>query len=71
MEFDFDVRGIQSGQWVTFQNREGEKFGPHMDNCSRSYFISAWFNRCGLARVPNILVTHFSAALGWGILKDI
>ena len=37
MKFDLDVRWIQSGQWVTFQSREGEKFGPHMDNRSRSH----------------------------------
>ena len=37
MKFDLDVRWIQSGQWVTFQSREGEKFGPHMDNYSRSH----------------------------------
>ena len=38
MKFDLDVRWIQSGQWVTFQSGEGEeKFGPHMDNCSRSH----------------------------------
>ena len=37
MKFDFDIGWIQSGQWVTIQSREGEeKFGPHMDNCSRS-----------------------------------
>ena len=42
MKFDFGIRWIQSGQWVTFQSEEGksgegEKFGPHMDNCSRSH----------------------------------
>ena len=37
MKFDFGIRWIQSGQWVTFQSGEGEKFGPHMDNCSRSH----------------------------------
>ena len=47
MKSDFGIWWIQSGQWITFQS-EGEKFGPHMDNCSRSYFISAWFNRCGV-----------------------
>ena len=36
LKFDLDVRWIQSGQWVTFQSR-GEKFGPHIDNCSRSH----------------------------------
>ena len=37
-EFDLDVRWIQSGQWVTIQSGEGEeKFGPHIDNCSRSH----------------------------------
>ena len=35
-EFDLDVRWIQSGQWVIFQSGEGEKFGRHMYNCSRS-----------------------------------
>ena len=37
LKFDLDVRWIQSGQWVTFQSGEREKFGPHMDNCSRSH----------------------------------
>ena len=38
MKFDLDVRWIQSGQWVTFQSGKGEeKFGPHIDNCSRSH----------------------------------
>ena len=36
LKFDLDVRWIQSWQWVTFQSG-GEKFGPHMDNCSRSH----------------------------------
>ena len=71
MKFDFHVRWIQSGQWVTFQSR-GEKFGPHMDNCSRSYFISAWFNRCGVgSSSKDFGCTLFPAALGLGILKDI
>ena len=67
MKFDFDIRWIQSGEWVTLQSREGEKFGPHMDNCSRSYFISTWFNRRGWAQVPRILVAHFFQQLLDGV----
>ena len=37
MKFDFGIRWIQSGQWVTFQSGGEEKFGPHMGNCSGSY----------------------------------
>ena len=30
MKFDFGIRWIQSGQWVTCQSGEGEeKFGSH------------------------------------------
>ena len=36
MKSDFGIRWIQSGQWVTFQSG-GEKFGPHMNNCSVSH----------------------------------
>ena len=37
-------RWIQSGQWVTFQNGEGEKLHT---NCSRSHFISTWLTGVG------------------------
>ena len=68
LKFDFHVRWINSGQWVTFQSGEGEeKFGAHMDSCSRSHFVSAWFNRCRWARVPRILVIHFFQQLLDGI----
>ena len=68
LNFDFDVRWINSGQWVTFQSGEGEeKFEAHMDGCSRSHFVSAWFNRCRRAQVPRILVIHFFQQLLDGI----
>ena len=67
LKFDFDVRWIQSGQLVTFQCWEGEKFRAHMDNCSRSLFVSAWFNRCICARVSRMLVAHFFQQLLDGV----
>ena len=68
LKFDFDVRWIQSAQWVTFQSGEGEKkFGAHMDNCCKSHFVSARFNSCRWAWVPRILVTHFFQPLLDGV----
>ena len=68
LKFDLDVRWNKSEKWVTFQSGEGEeRFGAHMDNCSRSHFVSAWFKRCRWARVLRILVIHFIQQLLAGV----
>ena len=72
MKFEFDIRWIQSGQWVTFQSGEGEKFGPHMDNCSRSHLSPPGSTGVGGLEFQGSCYTlSFPAALGWCILKDI
>ena len=73
LKFDFHASWIQSGQWVTFQSGEGEKFGPHMDHCSRSHLSPPGSTGVVSSSSKDLSYrsyTLFPAALGWSILKD-
>ena len=70
MKFDLDVRWIQSGQWVTFQSGEGEKFEPWitvLGHICLRLVQQVWVSSSS----KDLSYTLFPAALGWGILKDI